>query len=80
LALWVKTMEDGKNLECTIEESLGVWEATCTESVVRNWRDPTLHSVSCKEVAYKLRKRNCRLAERESEESIVLMKLQTKKL
>ncbi|WP_139249954.1 hypothetical protein [Lutispora thermophila] len=26
LALWVKTMEDGKNLEYTIEESLGVRE------------------------------------------------------
>jgi hypothetical protein len=33
---WVK-------LGSTIEESLGVEEATCTESVVRNWRDPTLH-------------------------------------
>jgi hypothetical protein len=46
-------MEDGKNLDCTIEESLGVKETTCIESVVRNWRDPTLHNESCKEAAYK---------------------------
>jgi len=56
LLIWAKTMEDGKNLDCTIEESLGVWETVCIESVVRNWRDPTLHSESCKEVAYKLMK------------------------
>jgi hypothetical protein len=48
-------MEGGKNLDNTIEESLGVQEATCIESVVRNWRDPTLHSKSCKEAAYKPR-------------------------
>jgi len=44
LALWAKTMEDGKNLDSTIEESLGVWESVCIESVFWNWRDPTLHS------------------------------------
>jgi hypothetical protein len=43
LSIWAKTMEDGKNLEDTIDESLGVEETTCIESVVRNWRDPTLH-------------------------------------
>ncbi|MEA4962468.1 hypothetical protein [Lutispora sp.] len=53
MVLWAKTMEDGKNLDSTIEESLGVEEATCIESVVRNWRDPTLHSESCREAAYK---------------------------
>lgn len=37
-------MEDGKNLEGTIKESLGVEETVCIKSVVRNWRDPTLHS------------------------------------
>jgi hypothetical protein len=41
-------MEDGKNLDSTIEESPGVEETVCIESVVRNWRDPTLHSKSCK--------------------------------
>ncbi len=50
---WVKAMEDEKNLESIIEESLGVEEATCTDSVVRNWRDPTLHSKNCKEATYK---------------------------
>lgn len=47
---WAKTMEDGKNLDSTIKESLGVWEATCIESVVRNWRDPTLHSITVKKL------------------------------
>jgi len=37
-------LEDGKNLDSTIEESLGVEETVCIESVFRNWRDPTLHS------------------------------------
>jgi len=46
-------MEDGKNLESTIEEIPGVEEATCIESAVRNWRDPTLHSNYCKVEAYK---------------------------
>ncbi|WHH59311.1 hypothetical protein [Petroclostridium sp. X23] len=41
---WAKTMEDGKSLESTIEESLGVEETVCIESVVWNWRDPTLHN------------------------------------
>ncbi len=50
------TMEDRKNLDSTIEESLGVWETVCIESVFRNWRDPTLHSDSCKEESYKLMK------------------------
>ncbi len=56
LGIWAKTTEDGKNLDSTIEESLGVWEAVCIESAVRNWRDPTLHSESRKEVTYKLMK------------------------
>lgn len=45
-------MEDGKNLENTIEEPSGVWGATCTDSMTRNWRDPTLHAKR-KERAYK---------------------------
>lgn len=53
MGIWAKTMEDGKNLDSTIEESLGVEETVCIASVVRNWRDPTLHSKSCKEVTYK---------------------------
>jgi len=56
LVNWAKTMEGGKNLDSTIEESPDVQETVCIESVVRNWRDPTLHSASCKEVAYKLMK------------------------
>ncbi len=36
-------MEDGKRLESTIEESFGIREAVCMNSVVRNWRDPTCH-------------------------------------
>lgn len=43
LQIWAKTTEDGKHLESTIDESSGVRETTCIESVVRNWRDPTLH-------------------------------------
>jgi hypothetical protein len=46
-------MEDEKNLKCTIEESSGIRGATCTESMVRNWRDLPLHSDSCKEDTYK---------------------------
>ena len=56
LRIWAKTMEEGKNLDSTFEESLGVEETVCIETVVRNWRGPTLHSASCKEVAYKLMK------------------------
>ena len=56
LGIWAKTMEDGKNLDSTIKESLGVKESVCIESVFRNWRDPTLHSESCKEETYKLMK------------------------
>ncbi|MCG8483817.1 MAG: hypothetical protein MJA31_10950 [Clostridia bacterium] len=56
MCIWAKTMEDGKTLESTIEESLGVGESVCIDSVVRNWRAPTLHSKSCKEVTYKLMK------------------------
>lgn len=26
-----------------IEESSGIWEATCIESIVRNWRGPPQH-------------------------------------
>jgi len=43
-------MEDGKNLDSTIEESPGVEETVCIESVVRNWRDPTLHSKAVKKM------------------------------
>lgn len=46
-------MEDGKNLEGTIEESLSVEEAKCIENMVWNWRDPTLYSANCKEATYK---------------------------
>jgi hypothetical protein len=56
LGIWAKTMEDGENLDSTIEESLGVEESVCIESVFRNWRDPTLHRDSCKEESYKLMK------------------------
>jgi len=49
-------MEDGKTLESTIEESLGVKETVCIESVVGNWRDPTLHGKCCNEASYKLMK------------------------
>ena len=80
MIFWAKTTEDGKNLDCTIEKSLGVWEATCIYSVVRNWRDPTLHSVSCKEAAYKSVRRSCRFVKRESEEPILPNILQTTKL
>ena len=51
---WAKTMEDGKNLDSTIEESIGVEESVGIESVFRNWRDPTLHSRSRKQESYKL--------------------------
>lgn len=40
---WAKTMEGGKKLENTTEESLGIEETVCMKSVVRNWRDPTCH-------------------------------------
>ena len=50
---WAKAMEDGKNLESTIKESPGVEEMVRIESVVRNWRDPTLHNEGCKGEAYK---------------------------
>ena len=36
-------MERVKKLESSTEESLGIEEAVCMESVVRNWRDPTHH-------------------------------------
>lgn len=45
-------MEDEKTLESIIEELSGVWGATCTESMIRNWRDPTLHAKR-KEITYK---------------------------
>ncbi|EDK34990.1 Hypothetical protein CKL_2982 [Clostridium kluyveri DSM 555] len=51
---WVKTTEDGKNLDSTIEESSGVEETTCIYSMVRNWRDLHLHGDSRKMKAYKL--------------------------
>lgn len=46
-------MEDGKNLESTVEEPFGVKETACIESMVRNWRDPNLHNKSCKAESYK---------------------------
>ena len=36
-------MERVKKLESSTEESLGIGEAVCMESVVWNWRDPTHH-------------------------------------
>ena len=41
--IWAKTMERVKKLESSTEESLGIEEAVCMKSVVRNWRDPTHH-------------------------------------
>lgn len=38
-----ETMERVKKLESSTEESLGIEEAVCMKSVVRNWRDPTHH-------------------------------------
>lgn len=40
MAKWAKTTEDGKNLESTIEESLGVKEAVCSESGVSELERP----------------------------------------
>ena len=34
-------MERVEKLENSTEESLGIEEAVCLKSVVRNWRDPT---------------------------------------
>lgn len=53
--MWAKTMEDGKSLDCTIEESSGVGESTCIESMAWNWRDLPLHDGSRKENTYKPR-------------------------
>lgn len=41
-------MEDGENLEDTVDEPSGVEKAVCFESAVRNWRDPTLHGNAVK--------------------------------
>ena len=46
-------MERVKILESSTEESLGIEEAVCMKSVVRNWRDPTHHR-KVKKKAYKL--------------------------
>ena len=46
-------MERVKILESSTEESLGIEEAVCMKSVVRNWRDPT-HRRKVKKKAYKL--------------------------
>ena len=46
-------MERVKTLESSTEESLGIGEAVCMKSVVRNWRDPTHHR-KVKKKAYKL--------------------------
>jgi len=73
-------MEDVKNLESNIEESSGVWEATCIYSMVRNWRDLPLHSDSCKVKAYKPKAKLHFSAEKESEEFIVPITMQTTKL
>ena len=42
-------MERVKKLENSTEESLGIKETVCMESVVRNWRDPTHHRKEKKE-------------------------------
>ncbi len=42
-------MERVKRLESSTEESLGIREAVCMKSVVRNWRDPTSHPEVSKE-------------------------------
>lgn len=47
-------MERVKILESSTEESLGIEEAVCMKSVVRNWRDPTHHRKVKKKKAYKL--------------------------
>ena len=53
MGIWVKTMED--RTWSSIEESSGIREATCIESIVRNWRDPPQHQnfFSSKNEAYK---------------------------
>ena len=43
MGIWVKAMERVKKLESSTKESLGIEEAVCMKSVVRNWRDPTHH-------------------------------------
>ena len=43
MGILVKAMERVKKLESSTEESLGIEEAVCMKSVVRNWRDPTHH-------------------------------------
>jgi len=53
LGLKVKTMEDRKSLESTVEESHGIEEATCMHSMVRNWRDLPLQGESHKAGTYK---------------------------
>ena len=53
MGVWVKAMERAKKLESSTEESLGIGEAVCMKSVVRNWRDPTHHR-KVKKKAYKL--------------------------
>ena len=53
MGIWAKTMERVKILESNTEESLGIEEAVCMKSVVRNWRDPTHHQ-KVKKKAYKL--------------------------
>ena len=50
---WAKTTERVKKLESSTEESLGIKEAVCMESVVRNWERP-YPSPKGKEEAYKL--------------------------
>ena len=42
-------MERVKILESNTEEPLGIEEAVCMKSVVRNWRDPTCHRKVSKE-------------------------------
>ena len=46
-------MERVKILESNTEESIGIREAVCMKSVVRNWRDPTHHrKVKRKRISY----------------------------
>ena len=46
-------MERVKILESNTEEPLGIEEAVCMKSVVRNWRDPTCHQKVKKNEVYK---------------------------
>ena len=53
MRIWAKTMERAKILESSTEESLGIKEAVCMESVVSELERP-YPSPKGKEKAYKL--------------------------